>query len=168
MVGLIEIPTTPRGKNRGRRPRTDQRVSKSRDRWSRHISARRGASVHRTGSRDPLRYINAANTYQFVGSDPVEIVDPEGLFHKMSGEDMDRLAHAVENNLWADGAVGVRDGWTRLGAATGGGPSVKKIVKGGGKHALEQQLANRRVQPVDQHETEVWYWTGKVRNEATG
>ena len=40
MVGLIEIPTT----SRGRRPRTDQRVSKSRDRWSRRISVRCGTA----------------------------------------------------------------------------------------------------------------------------
>ena len=76
MVGLIEIPTTSREKNRGRRSRTDQRVSKSRDRWSRHISARREIPTTQTGSRDPLRYTNAANTYQFVGSDPVRIVNP--------------------------------------------------------------------------------------------
>ncbi len=30
-------------------------------------------------SQDPLQYINGANTYQFVGSDPVEAVDPGGL-----------------------------------------------------------------------------------------
>jgi RHS repeat-associated protein len=29
-------------------------------------------------SQDPLQYINGANTYQFVGSDPVGMVDPEG------------------------------------------------------------------------------------------
>ena len=33
-------------------------------------------------SQDPLRYINGANTYRFVGSSPVGMADPEGLFDK--------------------------------------------------------------------------------------
>ena len=74
MVGLIEIPTTPREQNRGR----TRRAPKSRDRWSRPISGHRGTSITRTVSRDPLRYINGANTYQFVGSDPVGMVDATG------------------------------------------------------------------------------------------
>ena len=78
MVGIIEIPTTSCEENRGRRSRADQRGSKSRDRWSRRISGRRGTSIIHTGSRDPLRYINGANTYQFVGSDPVGMVDASG------------------------------------------------------------------------------------------
>lgn len=32
-------------------------------------------------SQDPLSYINGANTYQFVMSDPVGGVDPSGLWH---------------------------------------------------------------------------------------
>ena len=74
MVGLIEIPTTSREQNRGR----TCRAPKSRDRWSRPISGRRGASITRTGSLHPLQYINGANTYQFVGSDPVGMVDAGG------------------------------------------------------------------------------------------
>ena len=80
MVVPIDIPTTSREENRGRRLRTDQRVSKSRDRWLRPIFGRREASITWAGSRDPLRYINGANTYQFVGSDPVGMVDPTGLW----------------------------------------------------------------------------------------
>ena len=41
-------------------------------------SSRREVSNTRTGSLDPLQYINGANTYQFVGSDPVGMVDAEG------------------------------------------------------------------------------------------
>jgi hypothetical protein len=71
MVGFVEIPTPSRGPRR-------QRSSKSRDRWSRPVSSRRETSTPRTGSRDPLQYINWANTYQFVGSHPVGMVDPQG------------------------------------------------------------------------------------------
>ncbi len=160
---------------------------------------RRAVAIGRWMVQGPAQFVNGANTYQFVNSSPVGNVDAEGLFHRMSGEEMNQLAPAVENKLWAVGAAATQDGWTRLGAAafvsyelntersghgaleiginlitgpigaaTGGGPSVKKIAKGVGKHALKQYVANRRVQQVDQRENEVWYWTGKVKNEATG
>ena len=35
-------------------------------------------AVHREISQDPAGYINGANTYQFVGSDPVGYTDPTG------------------------------------------------------------------------------------------
>jgi hypothetical protein len=112
MVGLIEIPTTSREQNGGRRRRTDHRLSKSRDRWSRLISSHREASVTRTDSRDPLRYVNGANTYastyQFVRSSPVGMVDASGLylgFNRLTGAlgygiyktwtGVDEAAHAV-------------------------------------------------------------------------
>ena len=36
-------------------------------------------------SQDPLQYINGANTYQFVGSDPVGMVDPGGTLRLYPG-----------------------------------------------------------------------------------
>ena len=85
MVGFIETATNSREQNRGRRLRTDQRLSKGRDRWSRPTSTCRRPAITRTGSRDPLVHIKSANTYQFVGSDPVGMVDASGDAWYQSG-----------------------------------------------------------------------------------
>jgi RHS repeat-associated protein len=49
--------------------------------FSRHYARKRNysPSIGRSISQDPLQYINGANTYQFVMSNPVGNVDPSGL-----------------------------------------------------------------------------------------
>ena len=50
---------------------------------SRHYARSRNysPSIGRFTSQDPLQFINGANTYQFVMSNPVGKVDPWGLWH---------------------------------------------------------------------------------------
>jgi hypothetical protein len=46
----------------------------------------RGApSLGRWMEQDPAQFINGANTYQFVNSSPVGMVDPEGLYSETLG-----------------------------------------------------------------------------------
>ena len=63
-------------------------------------------------SQDPAGYINGANTYQFVTSDPVGMVDPSGLRFRMSASEMASLARDVEHDL-RQGGTGAVDGWKR-------------------------------------------------------
>ncbi len=51
--------------------------------FSRHYARKRNysPSIGRSISQDPLQYINGANTYQFVMSNPVNGTDPLGLWH---------------------------------------------------------------------------------------
>ena len=50
--------------------------------------SRRETSTTRTGSRGPQRYINGANTYQFLGSSPSNLTDGSGLAHGNSVTNM--------------------------------------------------------------------------------
>ena len=69
MVGLIEI-LLPEFGNGGRHV---------------HRSAGQAPRLNAALIRCPLRYINGANTYQFVGSSPVGLVDATGTASWVGG-----------------------------------------------------------------------------------
>ena len=72
-------------------------------------------------SQDPLQYINGANTYQFVMSDPAGYIDSFGLatdsFSYISKSDWNQVADDIEEQLEVDSMGGGLDGWTHNGAA---------------------------------------------------
>ncbi len=78
-------------------------------------------SLGSVSRQDPAGYINGANTYQFVESNPVGNVDPWGLSSQQSplplpGEGIQQLADDIESSLYAAGG-GSLYGWTPGGAA---------------------------------------------------
>ena len=73
-------------------------------------------------SQDPAGYINGADTYQFVGSDPVRSVDPNGMVQYME----DDIGGGAE---WDGDSGGVLEtgGYQWPGGGTGGYPSEGTI-----------------------------------------
>ena len=67
-----------------------------------HRSAGQAPRLNATLTRDPLRYINGANTYQFVGSDPVGMVDAEGTHITLFGTGI-----ASPNDISLSGTVNI-------------------------------------------------------------
>jgi hypothetical protein len=111
MVGLIEIPTTSRENNRGRRLLTD------------HRSAGQAPRLNAALTRDPLRHISGVNTYQFVGSDPVGMVDAErrswfnpANWARAAGTTIAQATGidggAVASAFWTGAAQGARGGFS--------------------------------------------------------
>ncbi len=74
--GMALDPVTGLYYERARWYRTGQAGLRQDPKSSRRIGT---GAVHREVSQDPLQYINGANTYQFVMSNPVRAVDPWGL-----------------------------------------------------------------------------------------
>ena len=74
--GMALDPVTGLYYERARWYRTGQAGLRQEPKSSRRIGT---GAVHRETSQDPLSYINGANTYQSVTSDPVGYVDPSGL-----------------------------------------------------------------------------------------
>ena len=79
-------------------------------------SSRREIPTTRTGSLHPLQYINGANTYQFMGSDPVGMVDAEGL-HSFFYQILHPPAYAIRQQLMKV-AVQTEEGGRQLGNGT--------------------------------------------------
>ncbi len=99
-------------------------------------------SLGRWINQDPAGYINGANTYQFVMSNPLSYVDPIGLaglsFSYISPGAWANVADAIEEKIQADSMGGSNDGWTHNGAAKFV-PLVLRLQ--GATHDVEVQAA---------------------------
>jgi RHS repeat-associated protein len=106
-------------------------------------------------SQDPLRYVNGANTYQFVGSSPVGMVDPEGTIpwyywvgagavDLLGGGPEDPFGDAAAGLILEDGAQAEAAATAEQAAEDAAAQAAKKLAEKAAEEALKKAIEDAK------------------------